>query len=46
LFVGAWLGTWVGTLVLHKLTDDRFKTLLNIVLTVLALRLVIIHLFP
>jgi uncharacterized membrane protein YfcA len=46
LFVGAWLGTWMGTLVLHKLTDDRFKTLLNIVLTVLALRLVIIHLFP
>lgn len=43
LFAGAWLGTFVGTHLLKKLTDDRFKTLLKWVLTALALRLILIN---
>lgn len=40
LFTGAWLGTFIGTQLLKKMTDDRFKTLLKWVLTALGLRLI------
>ncbi len=43
LFAGAWLGTYVGTNLLKKLTDTRFKTLLKWVLTVLGLRLLLFN---
>lgn len=43
LFAGAWLGTFIGTHLLKKLTDDRFKTLLKWVLTALALRLILLN---
>lgn len=43
LFIGAWLGTFVGTRALKKFTDDRFKTLLKCVLTALALRLIVLN---
>ena len=43
LFAGAWLGTFIGTRLLKKLTDDRFKTLLKWVLTALALRLILLN---
>ncbi len=43
LFAGAWLGTYVGTNLLKKLTDARFKTLLKWVLTVLGLRLLLFN---
>jgi len=43
LFAGAWLGTFVGTRLLKKLTDDRFKTLLKWILTALALRLILLN---
>jgi len=42
LFAGAWLGTYIGTHLLKKLTDDRFKTLLKWVLTILGLRLIVV----
>ena len=41
LFVGAWVGTYIGTRVLKLFTDDRFKIMLKWVLTVLALRLIL-----
>jgi len=43
LFFGAWLGTLVGTSLLKKISDDRFKTILKWVLTVLALRLIVLN---
>ena len=43
LFAGAWFGTFIGTRLLKKLTDDRFKTLLKWVLTALALRLILLN---
>lgn len=43
LFIGAWLGTLIGTRLLRKMTDDRFKTLLKWVLTLLALRLIFLN---
>lgn len=41
LFVGAWLGTLLGTRMLKRFSDDRFKVILKWVLTMLALRLII-----
>lgn len=43
LFLGAWAGTYIGTNLLKKLTDTRFKTLLKWVLTILALRLLLFN---
>lgn len=43
LFFGAWLGTFIGTRLLKKLTDDRFKTVLKWVLTALAIRLILLN---
>jgi len=43
LFVGAWLGTFVGTKILKRFTDDRFKVMLKWVLTFLALRLIVVN---
>ncbi|MFK7997400.1 MAG: TSUP family transporter [Granulosicoccus sp.] len=43
LFAGAWLGTFAGTHLLKKMTDDRFKTVLKWVLTALALRLILLN---
>ena len=43
LFVGAWLGTFIGTKLLRKFTDDRFKTMLKWVLTILAIRLILLN---
>lgn len=43
LFIGAWLGTFIGTNLLRKLTDNRFKTILKWVLTALALRLIVLN---
>lgn len=43
LFGGAWLGTYIGTHLLRKITDDRFKTILKWVLTALALRLIVLN---
>ena len=40
LFAGAWLGTFLGTKILNKFSDERFKTMLKWVLTALALRLI------
>lgn len=45
LFLGAWLGTFAGTRLLKKITDDRFKVLLKWVLTLLGLRLVLGNLY-
>ncbi len=41
LFAGAWLGTFLGTRILKRFTDDRFKRMLKWVLTILALRLIL-----
>lgn len=43
LFVGAWFGTFVGTRLLSKLSDDRFKIVLKWMLTVLAVRLIVLN---
>lgn len=43
LFFGAWLGTFMGTHILKRLTDDRFKILLKWMLTALALRLILLN---
>ena len=43
LFIGAWLGTFLGTRLLKKISDDRFKTLLKWVLTALAIRLILLN---
>lgn len=41
LFVGAWLGTFIGTQLLKKIADQRFKIVLKWVLTALAIRLIV-----
>tara|TARA_R100000322_G_scaffold168572_2_gene138650 strand:- start:377 stop:664 length:288 start_codon:yes stop_codon:yes gene_type:complete len=33
-------GTWMGLKLLHRLSDDRFSRVFNIVLTLLAMRLI------
>ena len=43
LFVGAWLGTLIGTKILKRVSDERFKVVLKWVLTFLAARLIIIN---
>ena len=43
LFVGAWLGTLIGTKILKRFTDARFKVMLKWVLTLLALRLIAVN---
>lgn len=43
LFLGAWLGTVVGTGLLKKIPDARYKTLLKWVLTMLGLRLILLN---
>ncbi|MFK7890245.1 MAG: TSUP family transporter [Granulosicoccus sp.] len=44
LFVGAWLGTFIGTKILRKVSDKRFKTILKWVLTLLGIRLIVVNL--
>lgn len=43
LFVGAWLGTLIGTKILKRFSDERFKKMLKWVLTLLALRLIVVN---
>ena len=43
LFAGAWVGTFIGTHLLRKISDARFKTMLKWVLTVLGLRLLLFN---
>ncbi len=43
LFAGAWLGTLIGTHLVKKLNDERFKTVLKWVLTLLAVRLILVN---
>ena len=43
LFFGAWFGTYIGTRLLKKFTDDRFKTMLKWVLTILGIRLILLN---
>jgi len=43
LFFGAWVGTYIGNSLLEKFSDDRFKTILKWVLTLLALRLILLN---
>ena len=43
LFVGAWAGTFIGTRLLKKISDDRFKVMLKWVLTLLGIRLVLLN---
>lgn len=45
LFFGAWAGTYIGTRLLNKISDDRFKTILKWVLTLLGLRLILANSF-
>jgi uncharacterized membrane protein YfcA len=40
LVLGAATGTFVGTKILKRISDDRFRMLLNVVLTILALRMI------
>jgi len=40
LVFGAAAGTFVGTKLLTRISDDRFRMLLNIVLTILAIRMI------
>ena len=40
LIIGASIGTYVGTRLLKRISDDRFKMALNIVLTLLAIRMI------
>ncbi|MEC8308391.1 MAG: TSUP family transporter [Pseudomonadota bacterium] len=40
LVLGAAAGTFVGTKLLTRISDDRFRMLLNIVLTILAIRMI------
>ena len=41
LFLGGWAGTFIGTRLLKKISDDRFKVMLKWVLTLLGIRLVL-----
>ena len=43
LFFGAWLGTLIGTKILKRFSDERFKILLKWVLTLLAVRLIVVN---
>lgn len=43
LFLGAWLGTFVGTKILKRFSDESFKIMLKWVLTLLALRLIVVN---
>lgn len=43
LFAGAWLGTFIGTKILKRFTDYQFKHMLKWVLTLLAVRLIVIN---
>ncbi|MEE9334181.1 MAG: TSUP family transporter [Granulosicoccaceae bacterium] len=43
LFASAWLGTFIGTKLLKKFTDDRFKIMLKWALTMLAVRLIVLN---
>jgi len=43
LFIGAWLGTFLGTHILNNFSDERFKLMLKWVLTILALRLILLN---
>jgi len=43
LFIGAWLGTQIGTRILKRIADKRFKVMLKWVLTLLAIRLIIVN---
>ncbi len=43
LFLGAWAGTYLGTHLLKKVSNDRFKWLLKWVLTILGLRLILVN---
>ena len=43
LFLGAWLGTFLGTKILKRFSDERFKVMLKWVLTLLALRLIVVN---
>lgn len=45
LFVSAWLGTLLGTRILKRFSEDRFKVILKWVLTMLALRLIITNVY-
>jgi len=40
LILGAATGTFVGTKILKRISDDRFRVLLNLVLTILAVRMI------
>lgn len=40
LVLGAATGTFVGTKILKRISDDRFRVLLNVVLTILAARMI------
>lgn len=43
LFIGAWLGTFIGTRIFKKFSDDRFNLILKFVMTILALRLIVLN---
>lgn len=43
LFLSAWLGTLIGTKLLKRFSDERFKVMLKWLLTVLAIRLIIVN---
>jgi uncharacterized membrane protein YfcA len=40
LILGAAAGTFVGTRLLKRISDDRFRVILNVVLTILAVRMI------
>lgn len=43
LFIGAWVGTIVGTRILKRFSDERFVSILKFVLTVLGLKLIVVN---
>lgn len=43
LFFGAWAGTYLGTPMLKKISDDRFKWMLKWMLSILGLRLILVN---
>lgn len=45
LIIGAAFGTWIGTKVLRKISEKRFKKLLKIVLTTLSIRMIYLSLY-
>ena len=40
LILGAAAGTFVGTRLLKRISDNRFRVILNVVLTILAIRMI------